>query len=135
MRLSGLSVDGGHDLKVRVQRIDVEVRVESLWRRELVVGIAGSGDLKSLGRIGLLIHATAGFIDPGFHGKLTLELSNVAKMPIALYSGMKIGQIAFLRLSTPAERLYGDPSLGSKYQGQMGPAASRAYTAAAIGPE
>jgi len=81
----------------------------------------------SLGRLGLLIHATAGFVDPGWTGKLTLELSNVAKMAIAVYPGMRICQISFLRLTTPAERLYGSPELGSKYQGQTGPTASRAY--------
>ena len=82
----------------------------------------------SLGRIGLLIHETAGFVDPGWHGKLTLELSNAAKMPIALHAGMKIGQLSFLRMSTPVDRPYGSPSLGSKYQGQMGPTPSRAHT-------
>lgn len=81
----------------------------------------------SLGRLGLLIHATAGFVDPGWTGKLTLELSNVAKMPIALYEGMRIGQVSFLRMSTPVERPYGTASLGSKYQGQLGPTPSRAY--------
>jgi dCTP deaminase len=81
----------------------------------------------SLGRLGLLIHATAGFVDPGWTGRLTLELSNVAKMPIAVRPGMRICQISFLRLSTPAERLYGSPELGSKYQGQTEPTASRAY--------
>lgn len=82
----------------------------------------------SLGRIGLLIHATAGFVDPGWTGKLTLELSNVAKMPIALHYGMKIGQLSFLRMSTPVDRPYGSPELRSKYQGQMGPTPSRAHT-------
>ena len=82
----------------------------------------------SLGRIGLLIHATAGFVDPGWTGKLTLELSNVAKMPIALYDGMKIGQLSFLRMSTTVDRPYGSAELGSKYQGQMAPTPSRAYT-------
>ena len=81
----------------------------------------------SLGRIGLLIHSTAGYVDPGWRGHLTLELSNVAKLPITLYYGMKIGQISFLRLTTAAERLYGDKSLGSKYQGQTDPTASRFY--------
>jgi len=81
----------------------------------------------SLGRIGLLIHSTAGYVDPGWHGHLTLELSNVAKLPVTLYHGMKIGQISFLRLSSAAERLYGDESLGSKYQGQTEPTASRYY--------
>ena len=82
----------------------------------------------SLGRIGLLIHATAGFVDPGWHGKLTLELSNVAKMPIALHYGMKIGQLSFMRMSTPVDRPYGSPGLNSKYQGQMTPTPSRAFT-------
>ena len=81
----------------------------------------------SLGRIGLLIHSTAGYVDPGWQGRLTLELSNVAKLPITLYYGMKIGQISFLRLTAAAERLYGDESLGSKYQGQVEPTASRYY--------
>jgi len=81
----------------------------------------------SLGRLGLLIHATAGYVDPGWRGKLTLELSNATHLPIAVYYGMKICQISFLRLSTPAERPYGSPELGSKYQGQQGPTPSRAY--------
>lgn len=81
----------------------------------------------SLGRIGLLIHSTAGYVDPGWRGHLTLELSNVAKLPITLYYGMKIGQVSFLRLTAAAERRYGDESLGSKYQGQVEPTASRYY--------
>ncbi len=81
----------------------------------------------SLGRLGLLVHATAGYVDPGFSGRLTLELSNQSQMPIALYYGMKIAQISFYRLSTPVERPYGSPGLGSKYQGQDEPTPSRAY--------
>ena len=81
----------------------------------------------SLGRIGLLIHSTAGYVDPGWKGHLTLELSNVANLPITLYQGMKIGQLSFLKLTTPAEQLYGSPSLGSKYQGQVVPTPSRMY--------
>ncbi len=81
----------------------------------------------SLGRIGLLIHSTAGYVDPGWKGHLTLELSNVAKLPITLYYKMKIGQVSFLRLTTAAERTYGAEGLGSKYQGQTGPTASRYY--------
>jgi dCTP deaminase len=81
----------------------------------------------SLGRLGLLIHATAGFVAPGWTGKLTLELSNMVKMPISLYFGMKIGQVSFLRMSSAVERPYGSPGLRSKYQGQTGPAASRAH--------
>jgi len=81
----------------------------------------------SLGRLGLIVHATAGLVAPGFRGKLTLELHNMAKMPIAIYYGMKICQISFLRLQSPAERLYGSPELGSKYQDQDEPTGSRAY--------
>ena len=81
----------------------------------------------SLGRIGLLIHSTAGFIDPGWRGRLTLELSNVANLPITLYKGMKIGQVSFMRLTTPSETPYGSPSLGSKYQDQDGPTPSKLY--------
>ena len=81
----------------------------------------------SLGRLGLLIHSTAGYVDPGWNGHLTLELSNVANLPITLYFGMKIGQISFLPLSTPAENPYGSPALGSKYQGQVEPTASRMH--------
>jgi dCTP deaminase len=79
----------------------------------------------SLGRLGLLVHATAGYVDPGWTGSLTLELSNQSQMPIALYCGMRIAQVSFLRLTTPAERPYGSPGLGSKYQGQSGPTPSR----------
>ncbi|NIA23941.1 MAG: dCTP deaminase [Gammaproteobacteria bacterium] len=79
----------------------------------------------SLGRLGLLIHSTAGFVDPGFDGYLTLELSNVAKLPIAIYPGMRIGQISFYELTTPADRPYG--TAGSKYQGQRGPTPSRIH--------
>ena len=79
----------------------------------------------SLGRLGLLVHATAGYVDPGWTGKLTLELSNQSQMPIALYYGMRVAQISFLRLSSPVDRPYGTPGLGSKYQGQTGPTPSR----------
>lgn len=81
----------------------------------------------SLGRLGLLIHSTAGFIDPGWDGHLTLELSNVANLPVTLYPEMKIGQISYYRLSTPAERPYGSAEAGSKYQGQSGPTPSRFF--------
>jgi len=81
----------------------------------------------SLGRLGLLIHSTAGFVDPGFEGHLTLELSNVAALPIAIYPGMKIGQLSFYELTTPAEAPYGSDAAGSKYQGQRGPTPSRAH--------
>jgi dCTP deaminase len=88
---------------------------------DLVARLEGKS---SLGRLGLLIHSTAGYVDPGWKGKLTLELSNVANLPIALYAGMKIGQISFLEMSSPVARPYGSPGLGSKYQGQSEPTAS-----------
>lgn len=81
----------------------------------------------SLGRLGLLIHSTAGFVDPGFEGHLTLELSNVANLPIAIYPAMRIGQLSFYDLSTPAEHPYGSRTAGSKYQGQRGPTPSRIH--------
>jgi dCTP deaminase len=81
----------------------------------------------SLGRLGLLIHSTAGYVDPGWDGFLTLELSNVANLPITIYPAMKIGQISFFRLSTAAEKPYGSKGTGSKYQGQRGPTASRFF--------
>ena len=81
----------------------------------------------SLGRLGLLTHSTAGFIDPGFSGHVTLELSNVATLPITLWPGMKIGQMCFFRLSSPAEHPYGSEKYGSRYQGQRGPTASRSF--------
>ena len=88
---------------------------------DLVARLEGKS---SLGRLGLLIHSTAGYVDPGWKGKLTLELSNVAKLPIALYFGMKIGQISFLTMSSRVERPSGSAGLGSKYQGQSEPTAS-----------
>ncbi len=91
---------------------------------DLVARLEGKS---SLGRLGLLIHSTAGYVDPGWRGNLTLELSNVARLPITLYYGMKIGQISFLRLTEPAEHLYGSSALGSKYQGQTDATASRFY--------
>jgi dCTP deaminase len=89
---------------------------------DLVARLEGKS---SLGRLGLLIHSTAGFIDPGWDGHVTLELSNVANLPITIYHGMKIGQISFVQLSEPADKPYGSGELGSKYQGQMGPTPSR----------
>jgi dCTP deaminase len=81
----------------------------------------------SLGRLGLLIHSTAGYIDPGWSGTLTLELSNVANLPIVLTPGTAIGQISFMQMSTPVDRPYGTPGLGSRYQGQTDPTASRSH--------
>jgi dCTP deaminase len=89
---------------------------------DLVARLEGKS---SLGRLGLLIHSTAGFIDPGWDGHVTLELSNVANLPITIYYGMKIGQISFMQLSEPTSTPYGSTSLGSKYQGQRGPTPSR----------
>jgi dCTP deaminase len=89
---------------------------------DLVARLEGKS---SLGRLGLLIHSTAGYVDPGWDGYLTLELSNVANLPITIYPGMKIGQISFFQLTTPADTPYG--GAGSKYQGQRGPTASRIH--------
>lgn len=91
---------------------------------DLVARLEGKS---SLGRLGLLIHSTAGYVDPGWKGKLTLELSNVANLPIALYFGMKIGQISFLEMTSPVDRPYGSTGLGSKYQGQAEPTASAGF--------
>jgi dCTP deaminase len=89
---------------------------------DLVARLEGKS---SLGRLGLLIHSTAGYVDPGWNGDLTLELSNVANLPITIYPGMKIGQLSFVRLTEAAERPYGTAGIGSKYQGQRGPTPSR----------
>ena len=98
----------------------------TLERVTLPEDVVGRLDGKSsLGRLGLLIHSTAGFIDPGWDGHVTLELSNVANLPITIYSEMKIGQLSFVQLSEPAERPYGSEGIGSKYQGQRGPTPSR----------
>jgi dCTP deaminase len=89
---------------------------------DLVARLEGKS---SLGRLGLLIHSTAGFVDAGWDGHLTLELSNVANLPITIYAGMKIGQISFLQMTTAADKPYGSDGLKSKYQGQWGPTPSR----------
>ena len=91
---------------------------------DLVARLEGKS---SLGRLGLLIHSTAGYVDPGWNGYLTLELSNVANLPITIYPGMKIGQISFFRLTSAADVPYGSADRGSKYQGQRGPTASRFF--------
>jgi dCTP deaminase len=91
---------------------------------DLVARIEGKS---SLGRLGLLIHSTAGFIDAGFDGHITLELSNVANLPITIYPRMKIGQVSFLRMTTDADNPYGSKTTGSKYQGQRGPTPSRYF--------
>ena len=90
--------------------------------------IAGRLEGKSsLGRLGLLTHSTAGFIDPGFSGHITLELSNVANLPVKLFPGMKIGQLCLIKLSSPAENPYGSALYGSRYQGQRGPTTSKSW--------
>jgi dCTP deaminase len=91
---------------------------------DLVARVEGKS---SLGRLGLLIHSTAGFIDAGFDGHITLELSNVANLPITLYPGMKIGQVSFMNMTTPAANPYGKGARGSKYRGQRGPTPSRYF--------
>ncbi|MBI4302118.1 MAG: dCTP deaminase [Chloroflexi bacterium] len=132
------------DVRENMDDLTEEVEVEQgrpfiLHPGEFVLGctlesIALANDIvgrlegkSSLGRLGLLIHSTAGFIDPGWRGCLTLELSNVANLPITLYCGMKIGQISFLSLTSPVETPYGSESIGSKYQGNAGPTPSRYY--------
>ena len=100
----------------------------TLERVELADDIAGKIEGKSsLGRIGLLIHSTAGFVDPGWRGQLTLELANVSRLPIVLHSGMRICQISFHQMSTSVERPYGSKELRSRYQDQQGPTASRIH--------
>jgi dCTP deaminase len=91
---------------------------------DLVARLEGKS---SLGRLGLLIHSTAGYIDPGFEGTLTLELSNMANLPIVLTPDMPVGQVSFMRMTTPVERPYGTPGLGSRYQGQIDPTPSRSF--------
>ena len=125
------------DLTALVETVDDEPFV--LHPGEFVLGstfesvnlpddLAGRLEGKSsLGRLGLLTHSTAGFIDPGFTGHITLELSNVANLPITLWPGMKIGQLCLFRLTSPAENPYGSTVAGSRYQGQRGPTPSRAY--------
>ena len=89
---------------------------------DLVARVEGKS---SLGRLGLIIHSTAGFVDAGFDGHITLELTNIATLPITLYPNMKIGQISFMQMTTPADSPYGKGARGSKYQGQRGPTPSR----------
>ena len=91
---------------------------------DLVARVEGKS---SLGRLGLLIHSTAGFVDPGFSGNLTLELANVSRLPITLYYGMRIGQISFQKMVSEAEKPYGSPELKSRYQGQLDPTESRVF--------
>jgi dCTP deaminase len=99
---------------------------------DLVARLEGKS---SLGRLGMLIHSTAGFIDPGWDGHVTLELSNVATLPITIYHGMKIGQLSFMQLTEPSSQPYGSSALGSKYQGQRGPTPSRYWQNFASDPK
>jgi dCTP deaminase len=131
------------DVKVEqgelTELVEIEDRAFILHPGEFVLGstleriklpddlVARLDGKSSLGRLGLLIHSTAGFIDPGWDGHVTLELSNVANLPITIYPGMKIGQISFFRLTTAAEVPYGSKETKSKYQGQRGPTASRFF--------
>ncbi|NQW18881.1 MAG: dCTP deaminase [Chloroflexi bacterium] len=91
---------------------------------DLVASLEGKS---SLGRVGLVIHSTAGYVDPGWQGTLTLELTNVSRLPITLYYGMRIGQISFQRMTTPVDRPYGSKELGSRYFGSTGPTATRMH--------
>ena len=133
-------IDVKQDVEELTELVEIkEDDVFILHPREFVLGstaerVALPDDLvarlegkSSLGRLGLLIHSTAGFVDAGWDGHLTLELSNVANLPITLYPGMKIGQISFLRMTTPADHPYGSKGVGSKYQGQRGPTPSRYF--------
>jgi dCTP deaminase len=120
-----ITVDEGKPFVIRPGEFVLANTLETITLPDdLVARLDGRS---SLGRLGLLVHATAGYVDPGWSGKLTLELSNVAPMPIAVYCGMKICQISFMRLSTRVERPYGSPGLGSKYQGQQEPTPSRIH--------
>ena len=131
-------IDVKHDLSDLTEPVDAsDDRPFILHPGEFVLGstlerIALPDDLvarlegkSSLGRLGLLIHSTAGFVDAGWDGQITLELSNVASLPITLYPGMKVGQVSFMQMTTPAENPYGSGVIGSKYQGQVGPRPSQ----------
>ena len=120
-----IEVEGDQPFLIRPGQFVLANTLETITvPNDLVARLDGRS---SLGRLGLLVHATAGYVDPGFSGKLTLELANAAPLPIAVYCGMKICQISFLRLSTPVDRPYGSPGLGSKYQGQQEPTPSRVH--------
>ncbi|NQV96813.1 MAG: dCTP deaminase [Acidimicrobiaceae bacterium] len=134
------TIDVKLDLRELTELVEIpEDGVFMLHPGEFVLGstlerIAISNDLvarvegkSSLGRLGLLIHSTAGFIDAGFDGHITLELSNVANLPITIYPSMKIGQVSFMMMTTPADNPYGKGASGSKYQGQRGPTPSKYF--------
>ena len=120
-----VTVEGGHPFVLHPGEFVLGSTLERIrLADDLVARLEGKS---SLGRLGLLIHSTAGFIDPGWDGHVTLELSNVANLPITIYPGMKIGQISFMQMTEPASTPYGSSQLGSKYQGQRGPTPSRYY--------
>ena len=140
------TIDGKHDQTAMTELIEIPVDADGngddpfmLHPGEFVLGstlerVGVPDDLfgrvegkSSLGRLGLMIHSTAGFIDAGFDGHITLELANVASLPITLYPGMKIGQVSFMQMTTPADLPYGAGASGSKYQGQHGPTPSRYF--------
>ena len=102
-------------------------RVIDIGKKGSFIIHPGEFILGSLGRLGLIIHATAGYVDPGFSGYLTLEISNISRLPIKLYAGMRIGQLAFIMMSSPVANPYGSIKLGSKYQNQKGPTASKIW--------
>jgi dCTP deaminase len=130
-------IDVKEEQEELTELVEVEDRPFILHPGEFVLGstlervklpddlVARLDGKSSLGRLGLLIHSTAGFIDPGWDGHVTLELSNVANLPITIYPGMKIGQISFMQMTEPATTPYGASAIGSKYKGQKGPTASR----------
>ena len=120
-----IEVDGGEAFVLHPGEFVLASTYETV-----TLGSAVAGRLEgksSLGRLGLLTHSTAGFIDPGFSGHVTLELSNMATLPVKLWPGMKIGQLCFFQLTSPAEHPYGSPQYGSRYQGQRGPTPSRSH--------
>jgi len=120
-----VEVDGDHPFVLHPGEFVLGSTLERIrLPDDLVARLEGKS---SLGRLGLLIHSTAGFIDPGWDGHVTLELSNVANLPTTLYPGMKIGQISFMQMSEPAATPYGASSIGSKYKGQKGPTPSRYF--------
>lgn len=120
-----VEIDDDHPFILHPGEFALAVTLERVALPDDIVGrLEGKS---SLGRLGLIIHSTAGYVDPGWDGALTLELSNLANLPITLYHGMKVSQISFVRLSEPAEHPYGTAEAGSKYQGQRGPTPSRYF--------
>ena len=120
-----MEVDGEHPFVLHPGEFVLGSTLERIkLPDDLVARLEGKS---SLGRLGLLIHSTAGFIDPGWDGHVTLELSNVANLPITIYPDMKIGQISFMQMTEPADTPYGASAIGSKYKGQKGPTASRYF--------